>query len=54
MSMVVVANKAVLYDFKLKKDKQAVAEVLALSGTARETAMEIPANDLNKDPGMDT
>lgn len=39
---------------ELDKDKQALAVVLALSGRARETGMEVPADDLNKDTGMDT
>lgn len=38
----------------LEKKKQALAVALALSGRARETAMEIPVDDLNKDTGMDT
>ena len=39
---------------ELEKKKQALAVVLALSGSARETAMEIPVDDLNKDDGMTT
>ena len=39
---------------ELAKKKQALAVVLALSGSARETAMEIPVDDLNKDDGMTT
>lgn len=38
----------------LEKKKQALAVALALSGRARETAMEIAVDDLNKDTGMDT
>lgn len=39
---------------ELEKKKQALAVALALSGRAREAAMEIPVDDLNKDSGMDT
>ena len=39
---------------ELEKSKQALAVVLALSGRAREAAMEIPVDDLNKDSGMKT
>lgn len=39
---------------ELEKKKQALAVALALSGRARETAMEIPVDDLNKDTGMNT
>uniref|UniRef100_M4AZE1 Integrase catalytic domain-containing protein n=1 Tax=Xiphophorus maculatus TaxID=8083 RepID=M4AZE1_XIPMA len=38
----------------LEKKKQALAVALALSGRARDTAMEIPVDDLNKDTGMTT
>lgn len=38
----------------LEKKKQALAVALALSGRARDTAMEIPVDDLNKDTGMAT
>ncbi|KAL2093504.1 hypothetical protein ACEWY4_010816 [Coilia grayii] len=38
----------------LQKKKQALAVALGLSGRARETAMEIPVDDLNKDTGMNT
>ena len=38
----------------LDKEKQALAVALALSGRARDTAMEIPVDDLNKDTGMGT
>lgn len=37
-----------------KKSKQALVVALALSGRARETAMEIPVDDLNTDTGMTT
>lgn len=39
---------------ELEKSKQALAVALALSGRARETAMEIPVDDLNADTGMTT
>ncbi|XP_013861036.1 UDP-N-acetylglucosamine transferase subunit ALG13 homolog isoform X2 [Austrofundulus limnaeus] len=35
----------------LESKKQALAVALALSGRARDTAMEIPVDDLNKDTG---
>lgn len=38
----------------LDKKKQALAVALALSGRARDTAMETPVDDLNKDTGMGT
>jgi len=38
----------------LDKKKQAFAVALGLEGRARETALEIPAVDLNKDDGMET
>lgn len=38
----------------LEEKKQALAVALALSGRARDTAMEIPVDDLNKDTGMTT
>lgn len=38
----------------LDKKKQALAVALGLEGRARETALEIPAADLNKDDGMET
>lgn len=38
----------------LTKKKQALAVALGLTGRARETAMEIPVDDLNKDTGMTT
>lgn len=38
----------------LDKKKQALTVVLGLEGRARETALEIPANDLNEDDGMET
>lgn len=37
---------------ELEKCKQVLAVVLALSGRARETAMEVPVDTLNKDSGM--
>ena len=36
----------------LKKKKQALAVALVLTWRARETAMEVPIDDLNKDAGM--
>ena len=39
---------------ELDKKKQAVAVTLGLDGRARETAMEIPADDLDSDDGMAT
>ena len=39
---------------ELGKKKQALAVALALTGRARETAMEVPIDDLNKDAGMTT
>jgi len=36
----------------LEKPKQALAVALSLTGKARETALEVPAADLNKDTGM--
>lgn len=39
---------------ELEKKKQALAVALGLEGRAREIAMEIPADDLDKDTGMDT
>ena len=39
---------------ELAKKKQALAVALGLEGRAREIAMEIPADDLDKDNGMDT
>ena len=39
---------------ELAKKKQALAVALGLEGRAREVAMEIPADDLDKDNGMDT
>ncbi|CAL9707805.1 unnamed protein product [Knipowitschia caucasica] len=36
----------------LEKKKQALAVALSLSGRARETAMEIPVDELNEDTGM--
>lgn len=38
---------------ELKKEKQALAVSLTLTGNAREVAMDIPAADLTKDDGMD-
>ncbi|XP_039900576.1 uncharacterized protein LOC120741662 [Simochromis diagramma] len=38
---------------ELDKKKQALAVALGLEGRARETAMEIPAEDLDKDDGME-
>lgn len=38
----------------LKKDKQALTVVLALSGRAQDVEMEIPADDLIKETCMDT
>ena len=37
----------------LSKEKQALAVTLTLTGTAKQTALNISANDLNKDDGMD-
>ncbi|MGL5730564.1 MAG: hypothetical protein ACRCX5_05520, partial [Bacteroidales bacterium] len=37
-----------------KKKKQALAIALSLTGRARNAALEISANDLNKDDGMKT
>lgn len=39
---------------ELDNDKQALAVILSLSGRVRETGMEIPVDDLNKDTGMNT
>lgn len=39
---------------ELDKKKQALAVVLGLEGRARETAMEIPAEQLDRDDGMAT
>lgn len=39
---------------ELEKSNQVLAMALALSGRARETAMEIPVDDLNADNGMAT
>ena len=36
----------------VKKEKQALAITLSLSGKARETALEIPADDLDKEAGV--
>lgn len=38
---------------ELKKEKQALAVSLSLTGNARETAMELPANELEKENGME-
>ena len=38
----------------LDKKKQAVAVALSLKGRARDIALEIPADDLDKDNGMTT
>ena len=38
----------------LDKKKQALAVALSLTGRARDTALEIPADDLNDDDGMKT
>ena len=39
---------------ELPKKKQALAVSLSLTGTARQTAVDISADDLNKDDGMNT
>ena len=39
---------------ELKKEKQALAVSLTLSGNARDVAMDIPAADLAKEDGMKT
>lgn len=38
---------------ELKKEKQALAVSLSLTGNARETAMEVPAEDLGKADGTE-
>lgn len=38
---------------ELKKDKQTLAVSLSLTGNARETAMEVPAEDLGKADGTE-
>ena len=38
---------------ELKKEKQALAVSLSLTGNARETAMELPAGELGKENGME-
>ncbi len=38
----------------LDKKKQALTITLSLTGRARDTALEIPMDDLNKDDGMKT
>lgn len=37
----------------MKKEKKALAVSLSLTGNARETAMEVPAEDLGKADGME-
>lgn len=38
---------------ELKKEKQALAVSLSMTGNARETAMEVPAEDLGKADGTE-
>lgn len=38
---------------ELKKEKQALAVSLSLTGNARETAMEVPAEDMGKADGTE-